>query len=227
MTPLFVILGSQRRTPHEYRAVDRLTHQSKQCLRNTHEYVHSSVRIRMGLHGYGYNDKGNYDAYGLRGWTMEGIMTPNGSISSDGIPSRQHSGAMTDVKWVKKDSSGNGGDPALVMPEDTLGDLERLVMRSWPQVEKRFDSIKPGSHAVKLYADRKEALRALRMPDQFKEAMAKQGGGKWWKWKKGDERSQGEEMHGDKQGQNGERPKQPSHARQRRGFKRLSCKQTT
>ena len=57
---------------------------------------------------------------------------------------------MTDVKWVKKDPQGKD-DPDLVMPEDDLGALEREVVKCWPEIEKEFAMIRPGTHPLKLH----------------------------------------------------------------------------
>jgi hypothetical protein len=148
MTLIFRLAGKARRTPHEYHAIDRLTYRLKQRLLNTHECVHASVRIRMGLRGYGYNDQGFYDSQGLTGWTMEGTES---ATSTTIISDRGESelATMVDVKWVKKDPQERN-DPDLVMPEDKLGELEREIMKSWPDVEKEFALIRPGSHLQKM-----------------------------------------------------------------------------
>ncbi len=158
MTLIFRFAGKARRTPHEYRATDRLTYKATHRLLNTHEYVHASVRIRMGLRGYGYNDKGLYDSEGLQGWTMEGTETSSSSSnsststsSSTTAPGRKTQlGTLTDVKWVRKDPQERD-DPDLVMPEDELGALEREIMKSWPDVEKGFAMIRPGAHPLKMH----------------------------------------------------------------------------
>jgi hypothetical protein len=153
MTLIFRLAGKARRTPHEYRATDRLTYKAKQRLRNTNESVHASVRIRMGLKGYGYNDNGFYDSQGLEGWTMEGTESFSwiSAVNSLTAPSKKvEVWSMTDVKWVKTDPEKHSL-PDLVMPEDELGALERECMKSWPDVEKGFASIKPGSHAAKTH----------------------------------------------------------------------------
>lgn len=148
MTLIFRLAGKARRTPHEYNATDKLTYKPKQRLLNTHECVHASVRIRMGLRGYGYNDKGFYDSQGLTGWTMEGTEAPTSTTSSSGRRASELA-TMIDVKWVKKDSQGVN-DPDLVMPEDQLGELEHEIMKSWPDVEKGFALIRPGTHLQRM-----------------------------------------------------------------------------
>ena len=141
MTLIFRLAGSTRRTPLEYHAIDRLTYKAQQRLLNTHECVHASVRIRMGLKGYGYNDKGFYDSEGLEGWTMHGTE----SIGVGG-----ELGGMKDVKWVKKDPQRRNDTP-LMMPEDGLAELEHEIMKSWPDVERGFASIRPGTHHMKMH----------------------------------------------------------------------------
>jgi hypothetical protein len=152
MTLIFRLAGKARRTPHEYRAIDRLTYEAKQRLLNTHECVHASVRIRMGLKGYGYNDEGFYDSQGLQGWTMEWTESSPSSTTSSitATGKRVELTSMTDVKWVKKDPQERN-DPDLVMPEDALGHLEREIMKSWPDVEKGFAVIRPGAHPLKVH----------------------------------------------------------------------------
>jgi hypothetical protein len=150
MTFIFRLAGKARRTPHEYHAIDHLTYKPKQRLLNTHECVHASVRIRMGLRGYGYNDQGFYDSQGLAGWTMEGTESPT-PTTTIGITDRRGSqlASMVDVKWVKKDPQERN-DPEMVMPEDELGELEREVMKSWPDVERGFAMIRPGTHSLRM-----------------------------------------------------------------------------
>ncbi|ERF68818.1 hypothetical protein EPUS_06262 [Endocarpon pusillum Z07020] len=148
MTLIFRLAGSARRTPHEYHAIDRLTYKAQRRLLNTHEYVHASVRIRMGLKGYGYNDKGLYDSEGLEGWTMHG---------TESAGERGELGGMRDVKWVKRDPQRRN-DPPLIMPEDELAELEHEIMKSWPDVERGFASIRPGTHHMKMHKSSTDPL---------------------------------------------------------------------
>lgn len=159
MTLLFRLTGRTRRTPQEYRAIDSLTYKSQKRLINTHECVHASVRIRMGLKGYGYNDKGLYDSEGLVGWVMEGTesLSSSSSSSSSSNGTEEEKGievTVTDVKWAKKDPQQRYGNnipnPDLVMPEDPLGELEREIMKSWPDVERGFALIRPGAHPLRI-----------------------------------------------------------------------------
>src|SRR5438552_13903049 len=71
MTLFFRLGGSKTRTPGEYCEIDQSHANTNRKLANTGEVMHSSVRIRMGRQGLGYNDKGTYDSEALQGWTME------------------------------------------------------------------------------------------------------------------------------------------------------------
>lgn len=156
MTLIFRLAGKTRRTPREYRATDRLTFRARQRLINTNECVHASVRIRMGLCGYGYNDHGYYDSQGLVGWTMEYTELCSSSSPPSSAPVRTKGvkrgdlGSMTDVKWVKKDPQGRN-DPEMVMPEDELGELEQEIMNLWPDVVEGFSTIKPSAHSLRMF----------------------------------------------------------------------------
>ena len=179
LTLIFRLTGRTRRTPHEYRAIDSLTYKSQERLVNTHECVHASVRIRMGLKGYGYDDKGLYDSDGLVGWIMEGTEASSSPSSSPSSSSSSSSSsyqgtekekgsevAVTDIKWVKRDlqqrRSNNIPNPDLIMPEDPLGDLEREVMKSWPNVERGFALIRPGARPLKMHKSSTDPVRRER-----------------------------------------------------------------
>jgi len=68
---LYVLGGSTRRTPGEYYAVDPDTGRTTgRPLRDTCEYMHPSVRVRMQLEGPGVGDHGTYDPKGLDNWKL-------------------------------------------------------------------------------------------------------------------------------------------------------------
>lgn len=178
MSFLFRLAGQAHRTPQEYSATDRVTFRKTRRLVNTHESVHSSVRIRMGLRGFGYNDEGFYDSQGLQSWTMEGVETatadkkttttaPQSTQKSGGEAHEQTwDGTVSEIRWVKKDPAYEGD---LVMPEDELGELEREIMKSWPDVEKGFSMIRPGARPLKLF-------KSTTAPHEFDNVKAKVNG---------------------------------------------------
>jgi hypothetical protein len=122
MSLFFRLAGSKVRTPGEYRETQRASEHGtlwwllkrsiyhltlhlgaaevlQPRLQHTGETFHSSVRIRMGKKGLGYDDKGFYDSQALKGWEMMG---------EDANPDTPHqlerpgqAGAMKNVKWKK------------------------------------------------------------------------------------------------------------------------------
>ncbi len=145
--------GSKTRTPGDYFETDSKTQKpTKRRLENTNEYIHSSVRIRMGRQGLGYNDKGKYDSEALQGWTMNASEDPSTEAET---PTDVHSpgavvkGRIRDVRWVRK-LPGSKEMPELVLLEDTLGDLERRILQTWPELSEQFDTIRPVQHATSM-----------------------------------------------------------------------------
>ncbi|RVX72038.1 hypothetical protein B0A52_04636 [Exophiala mesophila] len=182
MTPFFRLGGSETRTPHEYREQEsaaqhgtvlwigkKVAHQVtsifreadtslKPRLAKTNETIHSSVRIRMGRHGYGYDDKGTYASEALQGWVMYGEETdPDTPIALD-APGLV--GKMRDVVWkkavpreetldngkVRVVNSGADDKTTLEIPEEPLGDFEREILKMWPEINNIFDTTGPGEH---------------------------------------------------------------------------------
>jgi hypothetical protein len=168
MTVFFELGGSKIRKPMEYTqpdpkdlkpfAVEVLQYwlhlspkESGRPLHDTNEYVHSSVRIRMGCNGRGYGDgkSSSYDSEALQGWTMHGLEVPpsESTIQDD-------AGRMKDVVWKKKvkrqGQDGQIEEVTLEMPEDKIGGLERKIVELWPEISDRFESIRPGQHATNV-----------------------------------------------------------------------------
>ena len=194
MTAFFRLGGSQVRTPGEYRESEladqhgtlyfmasklgtRLSRHNtvvKPRLKNTGETFHSSVRIRMGKKGKGYDDKGLYDSSALEGWVMAGDVAEPDTPHQITLPGQ--AGAMKNVVWRKKvrkvrRGSGSpkrtsidsvsqvGGDEddqddnafeTIAIPEDEMGTFERMVLQLWPEINKDFDAITPGGHGQEI-----------------------------------------------------------------------------
>jgi uncharacterized protein (DUF2235 family) len=152
MTLFFRLGGSKTRTPGGYCETERKhgSGTTRRKLVNTGERIHSSVRIRMGRQGLGYNDKGTYDSEALQRWTMkatEEVAPPTPiDIHSPGAVLK---GRISDVRWVKT-IPGDKETPELILPEDELGSLERMVLESWPELYGEFDTVMPGSHATSM-----------------------------------------------------------------------------
>ncbi|KAL8793857.1 MAG: hypothetical protein Q9195_003583 [Heterodermia aff. obscurata] len=85
ITPVYTIAGSTTRTPGDYFRINRRTGKtSPKPLKNTHEYIHPSVRTRTCLDGPGIEDRGDYDSKALKGWSVtvdrENINRKNSTV---------------------------------------------------------------------------------------------------------------------------------------------------
>lgn len=196
-TLFFKLGGSRVRTPGEYREqelasqhgtlvwmVMKLATRAKglfgaapksaqlPCLTRTNETIHSSVRIRMGRDGLGYNDKGKYDSQALQGWVMHGRETDPETPIAQTTPGAV--GKMTRVVWRKpvvgakaamdkankreskviNGNGDNGVEPTqqqfIELHEEPLGAFERKILQFWPEINTDFDSIVPGRHERKV-----------------------------------------------------------------------------
>jgi uncharacterized protein (DUF2235 family) len=188
MSFLFRFGGSRIRTPGEYREQALASqhgvlfwmlwkifhhvaepfedkHHALPRLMKTNETMHSSVRIRMGKNGLGYNDKGKYDSQALQGWVMHGMETNPDTPIAINAPGQV--GKMKNVVWKKKifpeklekapspDGLNKGkvlieqkaGKTATIeLEEEPLGDFERQILQMWPEISNDFDMIVPGRH---------------------------------------------------------------------------------
>ena len=84
-TPVYTLAGTTIRTPGDYYRVDRQTGKpTSKPLKNTHEYIHPSVRTRIYLGGPGIEDRGDYDPKALEGWSVtidrENINRKNSTV---------------------------------------------------------------------------------------------------------------------------------------------------
>ena len=144
LTLFFRLGGTRTRTPSEYTAIDPRTFKSTgKRLQNTNETVHSSVRIRMGREGLGYDDKGSYASSALQGWTMYGEETAPDTPIQQTAPGPM--GAMTKVVWKKMTRGEKGREEEIEMPEEELGAFEKQILQLWPEIKEHFGVIRPGS----------------------------------------------------------------------------------
>ena len=113
MKGIEALAGSRTRSPGHYFASDPKTGKpTAKELVDTRETVHSSVRVRMGVHNRGTEDKGVYRPAALKGWRLVGEATQ---------PNNNH------LRW----EFGEGKMPEKVMMEDDLGEVEvDLLARS-------------------------------------------------------------------------------------------------
>lgn len=107
-TGITAIAGKKVRTPGRYFCTDTGTGKTTgRKMRDTQEHVHACVRIRKDLGGLGTEDKGRYKPTSLVGWRLAG------------------SGQQHDVRW---EYGGKEGVPAVVLPEDRLGEVELRLL---------------------------------------------------------------------------------------------------
>jgi hypothetical protein len=67
---LYAVAGPKARTPGEYYAVAPDGKATDRPLRETHEYMHASVRTRFVLQGPGKEDRGDYQPKALDDWKL-------------------------------------------------------------------------------------------------------------------------------------------------------------
>ena len=120
MTGVYNLSGSQTRTPGEYRQIDVFTDRpTRRNLRHTNEFIHASVRSRIGLEGPGIEDKGTYRPEALRGWHNV-VMTGDGG--------------RREVRWELR---SRRGEVEQYLVEDRIGDVERELLMLSPDIADR------------------------------------------------------------------------------------------
>jgi len=121
MAGLYSLGGKTTRTPGEYYAVAPDGTSTDRPLRDTHEYIHASVRIRYVLRGPGMEDKGEYDPKAMDDWKLV-VEYPDGER---GKP---------DVYWKARFKDQNVS--TRVLPEAPLWAFERkLLSMADPKIE--------------------------------------------------------------------------------------------
>ncbi|KIW20633.1 hypothetical protein PV08_01209 [Exophiala spinifera] len=131
LTGLYSLAGAKTRTPGAYYRVDPDGRTTEKRLRNTNEYIHASVRARLGLQGPGVQDRGVYDPPALRDWTFD----------TEHVPSNGGDGLM--VVWT--DRGGKGGKKAGQdkIPEARLTETELVLLRQSPRVYDYVTDLRP------------------------------------------------------------------------------------
>lgn len=129
------ISGKAVRTPGRYCKANRKAGPTTTPLQNTNEYIHASVRIRLGLTGAkGIDDKGPYKCEALTGWTLDGI-----DIDGDGVVDGSSAANLgqTEITWRHKDP---GVKP---LKEEVLGGLEKELLFHFDDMAVRVMKIAP------------------------------------------------------------------------------------
>ncbi|EOD43853.1 putative peptidoglycan binding domain containing protein [Neofusicoccum parvum UCRNP2] len=130
---IYSLGGSAQRTPGQYTAVDPQTGKSTgRPLRDTHEYMHASVRARFRLGGPGEQDKGKYDPEPLDDWRLV-VEYPEDGASPDGGPPRGRPAGPPDVFWKLRGNVDERDVSTRVLPEAPLSRLEREIAERDPE----------------------------------------------------------------------------------------------
>jgi Uncharacterized alpha/beta hydrolase domain (DUF2235) len=120
MMGIYPLAGRRTRTPGNYFRSDPNTGRpTSKRLKNTNEYIHASVRSRVGMGGPGIQDRGRYDCQALANWSFE--------IDPKNDDSRY-------PKMIWKNLSGRN-DGQHVIPEAVLFDTEKRLLEMSPRVE--------------------------------------------------------------------------------------------
>ncbi|KAF2086716.1 hypothetical protein K490DRAFT_15318, partial [Saccharata proteae CBS 121410] len=115
---IYALGGTTARTPGLYRAVDPDTGRpSRRPLRDTHEYIHPSVRTRLRLGGPGLEDRGRYDPEAMDPWRL--VV----EYDDDGRPN---------VYWRLRQRVDERSVSTNVLPESPLWGLERDLAQRDP-----------------------------------------------------------------------------------------------
>lgn len=117
---IYSLAGRRRRTPGNYFRTDPVNGRpTSKRLKNTNEYIHASVRSRVGLGGPGIEDRGRYECQALDGWSFE-------------LDSQRADTKEPMIIW-KKSSERRGGQ--MIIPEAALLETERRLLEMSPKVE--------------------------------------------------------------------------------------------
>ncbi|KAJ9603415.1 hypothetical protein H2200_012193 [Cladophialophora chaetospira] len=129
---VYALTGAKIRTPGNYYRTDPHTGRpTTKRLRGTNEYIHSSVRARLGLQGPGPLDRGTYNPPALRDWTFDvEEVGPGHGGNSDGllVVWRNHGGSSP----RRGSRSEKGGQEKI--PEEKLSETELVLLRQSPRV---------------------------------------------------------------------------------------------
>ncbi|KAI9810072.1 MAG: hypothetical protein M1827_006683 [Pycnora praestabilis] len=123
---IYAVAGKKVRTPGCYHVPSPTTGElTGTPLRNTNEYIHASVRIRLStLGGPGVGDKGHYECEALRDWRLIGADARYRDNEPSIVAEQKR------VRWERLD------DKRMVLFEDVLGDLEKGLLEASPEVER-------------------------------------------------------------------------------------------
>ena len=128
VTAIYTAAGTKTRTPGNYFRTDPLNGRpTSKHLKNTNEYIHASVRSRLGLGGPGSQDRGVYQPKALQDWTFG----PDDKDTDSKEPM---------VTWTNHSERDTG---QRVIPEAVLLETERMLLGNSPKVEDYVLDMRP------------------------------------------------------------------------------------
>lgn len=137
----YSLTGRRVRTPGCYQRVDPNSGRFiGKRLKNTNEYIHASVRARIGLRGPGPQDRGDYNPAALADWTFEPEQAPIGG-AAQGQGGNLSDGMM--VVWNYRGSKEHEGQTRI--PEAVLLETELALLRQFQAVEEYIRFMRPPS----------------------------------------------------------------------------------
>ena len=129
------LTGSKTRTPGNYYRTDPQNGKPmSKRLKHTNEYIHASVRARLGLQGPGSQDRGIYDPPALKEWTFATEMVP---------PSQGGNSDHMAVIWTNHNAKKTGGQEKV--PEAVLSDIELALLKRSPRVYDYVMELRPST----------------------------------------------------------------------------------
>ncbi|KAK5082886.1 hypothetical protein LTR05_006767 [Lithohypha guttulata] len=137
----YSLTGRRVRTPGAYQRVDPMNGQpTGKKLKNTNEYIHASVRARLGLRGPGPQDRGEYNPPALADWTFEPEPAPVGG-TAQGQGGNLSDGMM--VVWNYRGAKDRDGQTRI--PEAVLLETELALLRQFQAVDDYIRYMRPPS----------------------------------------------------------------------------------
>ncbi|KIW76095.1 hypothetical protein Z517_10840 [Fonsecaea pedrosoi CBS 271.37] len=135
---LYALTGSKTRTPGNYFRSDPATGRTtNKRLRGTNEFIHASVRARLGLQGPGVEDRGNYDPPALRDWTFDVEYVGQGpGANKDGMIVMWNNHGQSSRRRGEK-----GGQERI--PEEKLSETELVLLQQSPRVYDYVMQLRP------------------------------------------------------------------------------------
>lgn len=136
---VYTMTGRATRTPGNYYRVDPYSgRQTSKRLKNTNEYIHASVRSRVGLKGPGTEERGFYNPAALQDWTFEAEPTVPGAAAA-GHGGNLSNGGM--IVWSYRGDVDRVGQDRI--PEAVLLDTELALLRQFEQVDQYVKYMRP------------------------------------------------------------------------------------